>query len=138
MRSGQPCGNRRKRGYMLIETIVAFAIFSITLVAIYSATSSSARSLKKSEDVAELQLLMQSELNRLSALQNLQPGQIENSDNGKFRILTTVSEIEGHPPQQAQLAIKFTILKMQAFNMSNSTTDRPLHELESIQLSEIK
>ena len=58
MNGRRQSNRRRKRGYMLIETIVALAIFSITLVAIYSANSQSVRSLRKSENIAELQLLM--------------------------------------------------------------------------------
>ncbi|MCE9521369.1 MAG: prepilin-type N-terminal cleavage/methylation domain-containing protein [Alphaproteobacteria bacterium] len=60
-----------ERGFTLVETLVAFAILAVVLVALYDAMGTSFRTFHAAAEVNEAVLIAQSQLDRIVALKRL-------------------------------------------------------------------
>ena len=61
----------KERGFTLVETLVAFAILAVVLVAFYEAMGTGFRTFEKAAQVEHAVLAAQSQLDRLVALRNI-------------------------------------------------------------------
>jgi len=103
---------RSRRGFTLIEVMVAAAVLGIAATALFSLLSRSLWNLRKVQDVHHYQLAAQEMMNRVSLLTNLPPGgrvegPVKNADGSErqnVRWVVTVSpwipeKLDNNPPE---------------------------------------
>ena len=70
-----------ERGFTLVETLIAFAILAVVLVALYEAIGTGFRSFDAAAQAEEAVLVAQSQLDRIVALKRL-PEQVQGNIDG--------------------------------------------------------
>lgn len=104
---------RDERGFTLVETLIAFAILSLTLVALYGAFGTSVTGLARARGVDEAVLIAQSRLAELAAAKVLPPvfeGGVEGSSY-RWRLELVPSEAS-EPPEQATAPLRPQKIKL--------------------------
>lgn len=102
-----------ERGFTLVEALIAFAILSLTLVALYGAFGTSITGLARSRGVDEAVLIAQSRLAELAAAKQLPPvfeGAVEGSIY-RWRI-ELVPDSAPEPPEQAAAPLRPQKIKL--------------------------
>ncbi|MBP6012580.1 MAG: type II secretion system protein [Alphaproteobacteria bacterium] len=96
----------KERGFTLVETLVAFAILAVVLVAFYEAMGTGFRTFEKAAQVEQAVLAAQSQLDRLVALRNIpdvRQGVIEGTALTWRLDVRRVRQAEGPSPVQGAL-----------------------------------
>ena len=86
-------GKQRRRGFILLETLIAFAILAVMLAAAYRLVGSAGMTLTRAEAAARVLDRMQSELDKLLAGPALTPGSDTAPLDDDFKRVLTVNEV---------------------------------------------
>ena len=84
---------RDKRGYLLVETVTAMALLSITIVSLHGAMRQAALTRAHAEDFTHARFLAEELMGRLDLRRELEPGAQSGEFGGRFSRFVWVYEI---------------------------------------------
>ncbi|PTW61053.1 pilin/secretion family protein with methylation motif [Breoghania corrubedonensis] len=134
MRRAFPKGRRlhATRGFILLETLIAFAILAVMLAAAYRITGSGAATLARAEAAALVLDQAQSELDELLAGPPLTPGTETTAFAGEFTRVRTIRQVRAARQGGGQTIlyrINIAIYRKDDINLA-----RPVLHLETLRV----
>ena len=134
MRTCAPSRSRHRfrRGYILLETLIAFAILAVMLAAAYRITGSGGATLARAEAAALVLDQVQSELDELLAGPDLAPGTVTGVFASDFVRVRTIREVRAARQGSGQAAL-FRI-DIAVYRKDDVNLARPVLRLETLRV----
>ena len=124
----------RKRGFVLLESIVAFAILATMLAVIYRAVGAGARGVERAENVSGVLALLQSDLDRLVTGPPLRVGVEKARLNEDFDRTVTITKVAVASLPQGDPRVNLFQIDIEAFRKTDNRASRPTLALRAIRL----
>ncbi|WP_321345846.1 type II secretion system protein [Breoghania sp.] len=100
-----PLAKRRRRGFILLETLVAFAILAVMLAAAYRITGSGASNLARAEAARDVLEALQSEMDATLSGPPLTPGADTAALGPGYQRLRTIRRVRAIGQSGGQIAL---------------------------------
>ncbi|MDJ0929781.1 prepilin-type N-terminal cleavage/methylation domain-containing protein [Breoghania sp.] len=122
----------RRRGFVLLETLIAFAILAVMLGAAYRITGSGAATLARAEVAARVLNQMQSEFDDLLAGEKLTPGTETEALDDDFTRVRTVRRVRALC-QSGTRTVLYRV-EIAIYRSDNVNFSRPVMSLETLRV----
>lgn len=123
-----------KRGFVLLESVIAFAILALMLAVIYRTVGAGARGIERAEGVAQVLELLQSDLDRLVAGSPLQSGRERSTLGDGFEKRVTITRIDDIAATIDDPGASLFSIEIAAFHTEGQGSDRPILSLQAMRL----
>ena len=122
----------RRRGFILLETLVAFAILAVMLAAAYRITGTSATNLARADAVRDVLEALQSELDATLSGPALRPGSDVAALGTGYQRVRTIRRVRAIGQSGGQVAL-FRV-EIAAYRNEDTTQTRPVMQLSTLRV----
>lgn len=135
---GNSTARRSRRGFVLLETIVAFAILVLMLSVIYRTVSAGSQNVARAEETARVLELMQSEMARLGAETGLRPGRRESPLAEGVVVETSIARAQPVDSSASSDGAELMHIRLSAYRLEDRARQQPILTLEALRVQAVE